>query len=109
MEKAFDIGGSGYPFLHASCNIVLPYVPGYIVNSRQVFSSRFSEAMVAVHGRKMKRTTLRGSFSSNSVHEFLRALSVGGANLPLFDVKSLPEIKTVEPWDGKDAKVNPTV
>ncbi|CAH8834362.1 unnamed protein product [Trichobilharzia szidati] len=74
LEKVFDIGGSGYP------------------------------AMVAVHGRKMKRTTLRGSFSSSSVHEFLRDLSVGGANLPLFDVKSLPEIKTVEPWDGKDAK-----
>ncbi|CAH8462008.1 unnamed protein product [Heterobilharzia americana] len=74
LEKTFDIGGSGYP------------------------------AMVAVHGRKMKRTTLRGSFSSTSVHDFLRSLSVGGVNLPLFDVKALPEIKTVEPWDGKDAK-----
>ncbi|CAH8481017.1 unnamed protein product [Schistosoma mattheei] len=74
LENALDIGGSGYP------------------------------AMVAVHGRKKKRTTLRGAYSSAGVHDFLRQLSVGGATLPLYDVNSLPEIKTVEPWDGKDAQ-----
>ncbi|KAK4473610.1 hypothetical protein MN116_002963 [Schistosoma mekongi] len=74
LEKALDIGGSGYP------------------------------AMVAVHERKKKGTTFRGAYSSNSVHDFLRILSVGGATLPLFDVNSLPEVKTVEPWDGKDAQ-----
>lgn len=62
--------------------------------------------MVAVHGRKKKRTTLRGAYSSAGVHDFLRQLSVGGATLPLYDVNSLPEIKTVEPWDGKDAQVS---
>ncbi|XP_018649179.1 putative shc transforming protein [Schistosoma mansoni] len=73
LENVLDIGGSGYP------------------------------AMVAVHGRKKKRTTLRGAYSSTGVHDFLRQLSVGGSNLPLYDVSSLPEIKTVEAWDGKDA------
>ncbi|KAG5454476.1 Protein disulfide-isomerase A6 [Clonorchis sinensis] len=73
LEKMFDIGGAGYP------------------------------AMVAVHSKKLKRATLRGSFSTEGIHDFLRSLLHGDPSMQLFPVRELPKILTVDPWDGKDA------
>ncbi|OON17010.1 protein disulfide-isomerase domain protein [Opisthorchis viverrini] len=61
------------------------------------------EAMVAVHSKKLKRATLRGSFSMEGIHDFLRSLLHGDPQLQLFPVRELPKILTVDPWDGNDA------
>jgi len=55
-------------------------------------------AVVAVVGKKSKYATMRGAFSLEDLHKFLPPRT--GAN---YD--KLPEIKEVEPWDGKDEEV----
>lgn len=78
LEEALGVGGFGYP------------------------------ALVALNIRKMKYSTLRGSFSVDGVHEFLRDLSYGkGSSVPVPGAK-LPTIESIEPWDGKDGEL-PTV
>ncbi|VDP82075.1 unnamed protein product [Echinostoma caproni] len=75
MEEALEVGGFGYP------------------------------ALVAMHGRKKQRVTMRGPFNQEGVHDFLLSISLGGMKLQLFPVSEMPVIEPVEPWDGKDAKV----
>ncbi|KAL7063777.1 hypothetical protein AAHC03_05719 [Spirometra sp. Aus1] len=75
LEKTLEIGGFGYP------------------------------ALAAVNARKLKCVVMRGSFSDSGIHEFLRDLSQGRSSVPLIPISGLPELKTVEPWDGKDAPV----
>ncbi|VDN10263.1 unnamed protein product [Dibothriocephalus latus] len=75
LEKTLEMGGFGYP------------------------------ALAAVNARKLKCAVMRGSFSDSGIHEFLRDLSQGRSSVPLIPVSRLPELKTVEPWDGKDAPV----
>ncbi|XP_053206359.1 protein disulfide-isomerase A6 homolog [Panonychus citri] len=78
LEESLGVGGFGYP------------------------------AMVALNIRKMKYSTLRGSFSVEGVHEFLRDLSYGkGSSVPVPGAK-LPTIDTTDPWDGKDGEL-PTI
>jgi len=75
LENSLGIGGFGYP------------------------------AMAALNFRKMKYSTLRGSFSKEGIHEFLRDLSYGkGSSVPVPKAK-LPSLETVEPWDGKDGEM----
>lgn len=75
LEEALEIGGFGYP------------------------------ALAVLNSRKMKYSLLRGSFSYDGINEFLRELAVGrGSSVPVKGAK-LPEVQTVEPWDGKDAKL----
>lgn len=72
IEESLEIGGFGYP------------------------------AMAAVNIKKMKYTTLRGSFSKDGINEFLRDISYGrGQTAPLKGAE-IPKIYTNEPWDGKD-------
>ncbi|KAF6778034.1 hypothetical protein AHF37_02580 [Paragonimus kellicotti] len=73
MEQRFEIGGSGYP------------------------------AMVAVHSGKKRGATLRGAFSKDGIHEFLRALLLADPKMPLFPIQAMPEIQNVAAWDGQDA------
>uniref|UniRef100_A0A158QNB7 Protein disulfide-isomerase A6 homolog n=1 Tax=Haemonchus placei TaxID=6290 RepID=A0A158QNB7_HAEPC len=73
LEEAFGVGGFGYP------------------------------AMVALNHRKMKYSTLRGSFDDDGIREFLRDLSYGKGQTVTIKGDALPTIDKVEPWDGKDA------
>ena len=74
MEEALEIGGFGYP------------------------------ALAAVNIKKMKYSLLKGSFSYDGIHEFLRDLSYGrGGTAPLKGAV-LPQILTTDSWDGKDAE-----
>ncbi|TPP60425.1 Protein disulfide-isomerase A6 [Fasciola gigantica] len=74
LEEKLDVGGFGYP------------------------------ALVAMHGRKKQRVTMRGPFNQEGVHDFLLSISLGGQKLQLFPVSDMPTIEAVEPWDGQDAK-----
>lgn len=75
LEDALGIGGFGYP------------------------------ALAAVNVRKKKYVILRGSFDKTGIDELLRAVSVGrGTSLPIKGA-SVPEITTVEAWDGKDGEL----
>lgn len=75
LEDALEIGGFGYP------------------------------ALAVLNSRKMKYSLLRGSFSYEGINEFLRELSYGrGSSVPVKGAK-LPQVVDVEPWDGKDAKM----
>ena len=75
VEEAVEVGGFGYP------------------------------AMVAVSLKKMKYTTLRGSFSKDGINEFLRYISYGRGQTAPVKGASLPKIYTNEPWDGKDGQM----
>lgn len=75
LEKAFDVGGFGYP------------------------------ALAAVNVRKMAYSLMRGPFSTEGITEFLKELSYGhGKSAPIKGAK-LPYIKTTEKWDGKDMEL----
>lgn len=74
LEDGLGVGGFGYP------------------------------ALAALNSRKMKFATLRGSFSFDGIHEFLRDLSYGkGSTSPLKGAE-LPKIVDTEKWDGKDGQ-----
>jgi len=74
LEEALGIGGFGYP------------------------------AMAAMNARKMKYAILKGAFSADGIHSFLRDLSYGkGSTAPVAGAK-LPEMTTTDPWDGKDGE-----
>ena len=75
LEQALDIGGFGYP------------------------------AMAVLSHKKMKYSTLTGSFGSDGIHEFLRDLSYGkGRTNPVRGAK-IPNITKIDPWDGKDGEL----
>jgi len=75
LEQGVDVGGFGYP------------------------------AMVVLSHKKMKYSTLTGSFGYDGVNEFLRDLSYGkGRTTPVRGAK-MPKVITVEPWDGKDGQM----
>lgn len=77
LEQAVDVGGFGYP------------------------------AMVVISHKKMKFSTLTGSFSYDGINEFLRDLSYGkGRTNPVKGAK-MPKIETVTAWDGKDGELPP--
>lgn len=75
VEEALEIGGFGYP------------------------------AMVAVSYKKMKFTSLRGSFSKEGINEFLRDISFGRGQTAPVRGAEIPKIYTNEPWDGKDGQL----
>ena len=75
FEEALNVGGFGYP------------------------------ALAVVSSKKMKYSTLTGSFSHDGINEFLRDLSYGkGRTSPVKGAK-FPPIETIEPWDGKDGEL----
>lgn len=75
LEEGLGIGGFGYP------------------------------AVAAINSRKMKYALMRGAFNEKGLNEFLRDLSYGrGSTAPIKDEK-LPEIVTIESWDGKDGEL----
>lgn len=75
LEESLEIGGFGYP------------------------------ALVAVNARKKKYATLRGSFDRTGIDEFLRTVAVGRGATSALKGDSLPELSTVEAWDGKDGQL----
>ncbi|MGH0134834.1 UNVERIFIED_CONTAM: hypothetical protein FKN15_011620 [Acipenser sinensis] len=75
LEQSLGIGGFGYP------------------------------AMAAINYRKMKFALLKGSFSEQGIHEFLRDLSMGRGSTATVGGGALPNINSVEPWDGKDGEL----
>lgn len=74
VEDAFGVGGFGYP------------------------------AMVAVNSRKLKYSTLTGSFGRDGISEFLRDLLYGKGKTSSIKSGAFPTFATVEPWDGKDGE-----
>ncbi|XP_025830227.1 protein disulfide-isomerase A6 homolog [Agrilus planipennis] len=74
LEDALDIGGFGYP------------------------------AMAVVNAKKLKYSILRGPFSTEGISEFLRDLSYGRGNTAPLKGAQLPNIESVDPWDGKDGE-----
>lgn len=75
LESALDLGGFGYP------------------------------AMTVVNTKKMKYSTLRGSFSNEGIYEFLRDLSYGKGSSATIRGNELPRIEKSEMWDGKDGEL----
>lgn len=74
VEEALEIGGFGYP------------------------------AMAAVNIKKMKYTTLRGSFSKDGIDEFLRDISYGRGQTAPVKGATLPKVNNIQAWDGKDGQ-----
>ncbi|VVD02520.1 protein disulfide-isomerase A6 homolog [Leptidea sinapis] len=77
LEEALEMGGFGYP------------------------------AMAVVNAKKLKFSTLRGSFSETGINEFLRDLSFGRGQTAPVRGAEMPKISTTEPWDGKDGELPP--
>lgn len=77
LEDALELGGFGYP------------------------------AMAVVNAKKLKFSTLRGSFSETGINEFLRDLSFGRGQTAPVKGAEMPKIITTEPWDGKDGELPP--
>ncbi|PZC76601.1 hypothetical protein B5X24_HaOG204369 [Helicoverpa armigera] len=75
LEEALELGGFGYP------------------------------AMAVVNAKKLKFSTLRGSFSETGINEFLRDLSFGRGQTAPVKGAEMPKIVTTEPWDGKDGEL----
>lgn len=75
IEEAFGIGGFGYP------------------------------ALIAVNSRKMKYSTLTGSFGKDGISEFLRDLSYGKGKTSSMKGTEFPKVQEIQPWDGKDGVV----
>jgi protein disulfide-isomerase A6 len=59
-------------------------------------------ALVGLSVNKMKYATLAGSFNQKNIESFVRSL-IGGKQ-PLFNLREVPKIKTVTPWDGKNSR-----
>jgi len=75
LEAAVEVGGFGYP------------------------------AMVVLSQKKMKYSTLTGSFSYDGINGFLRDLSYGkGRTSPVRGAK-MPKIGKIDAWDGKDGEL----
>ncbi|XP_041975456.1 protein disulfide-isomerase A6 homolog [Aricia agestis] len=77
LEEALELGGFGYP------------------------------AMAVVNAKKLKFSTLRGSFSETGINEFLRDLSFGRGQTAPVRGAEMPKISTTDPWDGKDGELPP--
>lgn len=60
-------------------------------------------AVVAVHLEKRKYGVHRGAFTHEAVKKFLIGLMAG--KVPLDEIRNMEPLKTVDSWDGKDAKV----
>eukprot|EP00095_Tigriopus_kingsejongensis_P004694 snap_masked-scaffold276_size226481-processed-gene-0.2 protein:Tk04694 transcript:snap_masked-scaffold276_size226481-processed-gene-0.2-mRNA-1 annotation:"probable protein disulfide-isomerase a6" len=75
LEEALDIGGFGYP------------------------------AMAVMSPKKMKYSTLTGSFGYDGIHEFLRDLSYGKGRTRPVKGAQIPEIQRVDAWDGQDGQL----
>lgn len=75
VEEALEIGGFGYP------------------------------AMAAVSHKKMKYTSLRGSFAKDGINEFLRDISYGRGQTAPVKGATQPKIYKNVPWDGKDGQL----
>ncbi|XP_047530787.1 protein disulfide-isomerase A6 homolog [Vanessa atalanta] len=75
LEEALELGGFGYP------------------------------AMAVVNAKKLKFSTLRGSFSELGINEFLRDLSFGRGQTAPVKGAEMPKILTTDPWDGKDGEL----
>lgn len=75
VEEALEIGGFGYP------------------------------AMAAVNYKKLKYTSLRGSFSTEGIYEFLRDISFGRGQTAPVRGATIPKVIKIEPWDGKDGQL----
>ncbi|XP_063548953.1 protein disulfide-isomerase A6 homolog [Cydia strobilella] len=75
LEEALELGGFGYP------------------------------AMAVVNAKKLKFSTLRGSFSETGINEFLRDLSFGRGQTAPVRGAEMPDVAAGEPWDGKDGEL----
>lgn len=64
--------------------------------------------MVVVNYRKLKYSTLTGSFDKPGISEFLRNLSYGKGKTSSLYGAEFPTVDTIDPWDGKDG-VAPSV
>ncbi|KAG6465026.1 hypothetical protein O3G_MSEX014886 [Manduca sexta] len=77
LEEALELGGFGYP------------------------------AMAVVNAKKLKFSTLRGSFSETGINEFLRDLSFGRGQTAPVRGAEMPKVASTDPWDGKDGELPP--
>jgi len=75
LEKALGVGGFGYP------------------------------ALTAISLKKGKCAVMRGSFSQDGVHEFLRDTLYGKSSTFAVQGGKLPAVQTVSAWDGKDGQL----
>ncbi|XP_071440699.1 protein disulfide-isomerase A6 homolog [Hetaerina americana] len=75
VEEMLEMGGFGYP------------------------------ALAVMNAKKMKYSILRGSFSYEGINEFLRDLSFGRGSTAPVKGASLPKVRIIEPWDGKDGEL----
>merc|ERR1719281_2150853 len=72
LEEAMRVGGFGYP------------------------------AMIAYNARKLKYSTLKGSFDEVGLGEFLRSLSLGRGSTEAVAGGAIPPVQATPAWDGLD-------
>ncbi|CAB3239663.1 unnamed protein product [Arctia plantaginis] len=77
LEEALELGGFGYP------------------------------AMAVVNAKKLKFSTLRGSFSETGINEFLRDLSFGRGQTAPVRGAEMPAVVAGDAWDGLDGELPP--
>ena len=75
LEASVGVGGYGYP------------------------------AMIALNPRKSLYAELKLSFSEQTVNEFLKELSFGRGSTSALRGEGLPEIASIDSWDGKDGQL----
>ena len=80
LEKSLNLGGAGYP------------------------------AMAILSSKKMKYSSLLGSFGDSGIGEFLRDVSYGQGSISSHAVfgDKLPEISSSSKWNGKDMEIKQT-
>jgi hypothetical protein len=61
-------------------------------------------AVVGISPSKLKYLVQRQSFTERNFNSFVEGFFLG--KISLFDLKTLPRINSVQPWDGQDASLD---
>ena len=64
---------------------------------------------MGVNSRRKVYSVLRGAFNDKGITEYIREMAGGRGRTTKYRGESLPNISTVEAWDGKDGKVSGTL
>jgi len=87
-----------------------PFKFGWMQGGAQLdFESRFEltfgyPSLVAINLDRKRYVVQRGAFTAKAISEFLQDVMQGRESTVSFD--ELPEIKTVDPWDGNDVQID---
>jgi protein disulfide-isomerase A6 len=72
------------------------------------FSMLCAQALVGLNSRRKVYSVLRGAFNNDGISEYIRDMAGGRGRITKYRGDSLPNVSTVEAWDGKDGEVSET-